>query len=348
MAPPALQPLIVGLGRSGAGLHLKVLQRIPTGPPVACDPRPEAGRDLHGVTVTRSLADAARLLTPAHTVVHVCTPPATRPAVIAELAAHGFTKLLVDKPLALDDGALDEVLRLRRRHDLDMEVVTQWLAADLTHELRRLVRERPLGPLRSISVAQHKPRFLRTLVTEGTGEGHPSALDVEIPHSLGVVLDLAGPARLRDAHWHAMRCGDAVRPRMGGTRLTLEHASGVRTEIASDLTSPIQQRSFTLRFERGTATGHFPLSEHDDHAQLVIETGEGRHVHVFRDDSLTAFVRRAYQRFPTGRRADFAPYREAARLLCAAKEHCRRTDDDAETDTETDPEPRKEATCHAP
>lgn len=343
MAPPVLQPLIVGLGRSGAGLHLKVLQRIPTGPPVACDPRPEAGRELRGVTVTRSLADAARLLTPATTVVHVCTPPATRPAVIAELAERGFTRLLVDKPLAIDHAALDEILRLRLRYDLDMEVVTQWLAADLTRELRGLVREKAFGPLGSIDVAQHKPRFLRTLVTEATDEGHPSALDVEIPHSLGVVLDLAGPARLLTAGWDEMRCGDVVRARMGGTRLTLAHASGVRTEIVSDLTSPIQQRSFTLRFERATATGHFPLSEHDDHAQLVIETAQERHVRIFRDDSLTAFMRRAYRRFLTGRRADFTPHREAARLLCAAKERCRRSED-----AKTALANAKETTCHAP
>jgi predicted dehydrogenase len=341
-----LRPLIVGLGRSGAGLHLKVLARTAaapdgplfTGPPIACDPRPEAGRELRGVTVTRSIADASRLVSPPSTVVHVCTPPPSRTAVLTELAERGFARLLVEKPLATDRAALAAIVRLRRRHGLDLEVVSHWRAAELTGELRRLVRQRPLGALVAIEVAQHKPRFLRSLTTEG----HPTAFDVEVPHSLGVVLDLAGPARLRDARWEDMRCGDAVRPRLGGARLTLEHASGVRTEIASDLTSPVQQRSITLHFERGVATGHYPLSERDDHAQLVIsgEGNDGNGRRVFRDDALGTFLRRAYRRLRDGRRADFAPQLAVARLLCEAKERCRAAEGSGPTG-------RKEA-HHAP
>lgn len=321
-----LQPLVVGLGRAGAGLHLKILARpVPSwdsalvaGPPVACDPRPEAGRGLRGVTVVRSIAEASRLVSPASTVVHVCTPPSSRAAVLAELAGRGFARLLVEKPLCTDRAGLEEILRLRRRHDLDLVVVSHWLTAGLTRQLRRLVRERTLGTLVSITVAQHKPRFLRSLTTEG----HPTAFDVEIPHSLGVVLALAGPARVRDARWTDLRCGDVVRPRLGGAHLTLEHRSGVRTEITSDLTSPVQQRSVTLHFTHGSATGHYPLSEHDDHAHLVVAGASHRH-HVFRDDALSAFIRQAYQRFRDGRRADFSRQREVARLLCDAKDRCR-------------------------
>ncbi|MFV0138022.1 Gfo/Idh/MocA family oxidoreductase [Streptomyces sp. HMX87] len=330
-----LQPLIVGLGRSGAGLHLKVLARANStpdgpffsGPLIACDPRPEAGRGLRGVTVTSSITEAARLVSPPSTVVHVCTPPSSRAPVLTELARLGFTQLLVEKPLATDRRQLDDIVRLTRRHGLRLLVVSHWLDSDLTRRLRLLVRERPLGGLVSISVTQDKPRFLRSLTTDG----HPTAFDVEVPHSLGVVLDLAGPARLLDARWTDLRCGDTVRPRMGGAWLALRHDSGVRTEISSDLTSPVQQRSLTLHFEHGRATGHYPLSEHDDHTQLLVSGARPRHGsgerQVFRDDALTAFIRRAYRLFAAGRGTELSLPCDVVRLLCEAKDHCRARDD---------------------
>jgi predicted dehydrogenase len=322
---PLLQPLVVGLGRAGAGLHLKVLSRarssaegIPCGgPPVACDPRPGAEADLPGVTVTTSIAEAARLVSPPSTVVHVCLPPVSRPTVIEELAELGFRNLLVEKPLASDRAELENIQRLRRRHDLRIMVVSHWLTAELTRRLRDLVRQRRLGSLVSISVRQHKPRFLRSLTTRG----HPSAFDVEIPHSLGVLLDLAGPARVLDAGWTDLRC-EAVVPRMGSAWLVLRHQSGVSAEIVSDLTSPVQERSITLEFDNGWATGHYPLSERDDHAQLVV-VSDGCERDIFRDDALTAFMRHAYRNFHDDRPDNFGPHCEAVRLLCDAKEKCR-------------------------
>ncbi|WP_413759941.1 hypothetical protein [Streptomyces sp. MMBL 11-3] len=333
-----LQPLVVGLGRSGRGLHLPVLARLaapPDGPPgavrpyatrpfaapVACDPRPEAGRGLTGVRVTRSLAEAARLVCPESTVVHVCTPPAQRAAVLTELAERGFTRLLVEKPLASGRAELARIVRLRRLHRLDVRVVAHWLEAELTARLRALVREGELGRLTGITALQHKPRFLRSL----TDTGHPTAFDVEVPHALGVLLDLAGPAELTGAHWRDLRCEEPAPAHLGGAGLTLLHRSGVRSRIASDLDSPVRQRSITLHFEHGSATGHYPLSEHDDHAQLVISGARPGH-QVFRDDALTAFVRRAYRGFADGPRADLEPHCAVVRLLSDAKDHCRAAD----------------------
>ncbi|MFC6063351.1 hypothetical protein [Streptomyces ochraceiscleroticus] len=320
-----LQPLVIGLGRSGAGLHVKALARLAalsedppvTGRLIACDPRPRAGDGLTGVTVTRSLAEAARLVDPPATVVHVCTPPRARAPVLAELARLGFRTFLVEKPLAADRAALDAIDRLRRQYGLDLVVMSHWLAAGLTHRLRRLVEERPHGALRHIAFAQHKPRFLKSLAEDG----HPTAFDVEIPHSLGVVLDLAGPADLVDAHWSDLTCEGGVRRRLGGARLTLRHHSGVRTEIVSDLASPVQQRSITMRFEQATVVGHYPLSEQDDHAQLVLPDDPHR-PRVFRDDALTAFIRQTYEDFAAGRRHDATLPYDVVRLLCAAKDHC--------------------------
>ncbi|NSC24375.1 hypothetical protein FM076_25780 [Streptomyces albus subsp. chlorinus] len=357
-----MRPLIVGLGRSGAGLHLKALTTLHTlhtrhgaardgarrdgaardgapgdgaprdgappltWPPLACDPRPEAARGLTGVTVTTSLKAAASLTEPRDTVVHLCTPPSTRTGVLTELAELGFTRVLVEKPLAGDVDQLDAVVRLREAHGLDLTVVAHWLAAGLTRQLRHLVAGRRLGTLLAIDVVQHKPRFSRTLATHG----HPTAFDVEVPHALGVVLDLAGPAELVTAHCGDMVCDSTVVPRMGSAALTLRHQNGVRTEIVSDLTSPVRQRSFTLRFTQGTATAHYPVSDRDDHAQLIL-TGAVEAHRTFRDDALAAFLHDTYRRFAQGRVADFALHHTVARLLCEAKSRCHGDDGHART-----------------
>ncbi|CAM02486.1 putative dehydrogenase [Saccharopolyspora erythraea NRRL 2338] len=325
-----LQPLVVGLGRAGVGLHLRVLARarsceqglIAPGPVPAWDPRQEAGQRVPGLSVRDSLAAAVATTDPESTVAHVCTPPVARLEVIRQLGALGVRKLVVEKPLATGLDELLRIDRLRRELGLEVVVVAHWLASELTRRLAELVREQPFGALRAITFTQHKPRFSRSLSTNG----HPTAFDVEVPHSLGVVLCLAGPARLLSAERTDMRVGDdVVLPGMGSARLALGHESGVLSEIFSDLTSPVQQRRVRLEFERGSATGHYPLSENDDHAQLTVD-GPRRAHHVFRDDALTAFVVATYRAFQSGEpsaEAGFQLHSEAIRLMCEAKETAR-------------------------
>ncbi|MFF6783090.1 Gfo/Idh/MocA family oxidoreductase [Streptomyces sp. NPDC012510] len=346
-----LQPLVVGLGRSGSGLHVKTLARLAgrtgsTGdPPVAlpaigCDPRADVLRlpaEPSELTVCTTLDQALERVDPATAVAHVCTPPRLRHAVIAELAGHGFRRMIVEKPLAASRDELDALIRLRDEAGLALVAMAHWTGSRLADRLRRLVRGEQLGPLRRITVDQHKPRFLRSLTTDG----HRSALDVELPHSLALALDLAGPAELRAAHCWDLRCEERELPGMGGAQVELEHSTGVSTLLRSDLGAPVRQRSVVCEFDGGTATGHFPLSEDDDHAQLVITPtggdtpaaptgahatggvpGPGRQ--VFRDDALTDFLEGAYRGFlaeapdATG----FALACETARLLCAARDHC--------------------------
>ncbi|MCN9242339.1 Gfo/Idh/MocA family oxidoreductase [Streptomyces sp. RY43-2] len=329
-----LQPLVVGLGRSGSGLHLRALARLARRtaamgdplvalPAVGCDPRAEALRAAGApgeITTLTTLEQALAMVEPATTVAHVCTPPRLRHEVIARLAGHGVRRLVVEKPLAASAEELDALIRLREQADLDMVVVAHWTSSRLADRLRRLVRGERLGPLRRITVDQHKPRFLRSLTTEG----HPTALDVEIPHSLGLALDLAGPADLRDARCWDLRCEDRTLPRLGGAHVELEHRSGVTTVLRSDLGAPVRQRSVVCEFERSTATAHFPLSEDDDHAQLVVAGECDAGHHVFRDDALTAFFEGAYRDFASGtaNAGNFPLACATARLLCAAREHC--------------------------
>ncbi|MEU5849138.1 Gfo/Idh/MocA family protein [Saccharopolyspora shandongensis] len=330
-----LHPLVLGLGRAGSGLHLRVLAKARAiapelfhpEPVIGCDPAPDARHDLSGVITTDSLASATELLDPQRTVVHVCTPPTTRVAVLTQLAQRGFRRAIVEKPLATGIDELREIDALRQRYGLDLVVVSHWTAAELTERIDALVRRGELGELRSIRFAQDKPRFTRSIATHG----HPTAFDVELPHSLSVVLQLAGPAEVQRAAWTDMHCPDTVLPGMGSAHLVLHHSGGVTSEISSDLTSPVQQRRIALEFTGGQVTGHYPISDQDDHAQLVIDGQR----HIFRDDALTRFVLLAYRHFHTpaaGGHYTLQVHRDVVRLLADAKQRCARAAERSSSD----------------
>jgi predicted dehydrogenase len=329
--PEMLRTMVVGLGRAGAGLHLPVLakarERQPRwfapGPVVGYDQDP-AARARHaadGMQVVASLAPARQELEPERTVVHVCTPPVARVELVAELLESGFRTLLVEKPLATGPRDLARLLELLRRPGVRATVVAPWLASTLTDRLASLVRERSaLGALRQISVVQNKPRYGRSLATSG----HPTAFDVEIPHAMGVLLRLAGDADVAGATCTDLDVHGRRLPRLGGATLRLVHHGGVRSVIRSDLTSPVRERRITLRFDQGTAIGHYPADASDDHAQLrlLVRDAPVEPRSVFRDDALTEFMLRAYADFAFGGPAP-AAFEEQARvvgLLGRAKE----------------------------
>ncbi|WP_410567386.1 hypothetical protein [Amycolatopsis sp. cmx-4-61] len=267
-----------------------------------------------GVDITAdSLDRLTAFVPPGDTVVHVCTPPATRVAVLISLAAQGFRRLVVEKPVAGDLDALAAIERLRTEHGLDVVVVTHWLASALTRRLARLARSGEHGPLASISVRQDKPRFART------GEpAHADAFDVEVPHALAVALTVAGPAELVGAGWTDPHAGP-----LAGAWLSVQHRGGPRTTIHSDLTSPVRRREITLRLRDTTVVGHYPVSADDHHAQLRIGAGPRE---VFEDEALGAFLVAAYRYF-TGAAAappgEFAVHAAVVRLLAAARDAAR-------------------------
>jgi predicted dehydrogenase len=326
-----LQTLIVGLGRSGRGLHLPVLTRLRgaadsaslpmTDRIVGYDPAPTS-EPPDGVTTVTSLAQARELLRPADTVVHLCTPPGVRLELLRELAELGFRRILVEKPLANDPLRLAQIVKLRRAYGLQIIVVAPWLASALTLRLMELIDSGVLGVLRSIVITQSKPRLRRTL----GGDAHPNILDVEIPHSAGVALHLAGPGEVCDASWTDLRVGEQIVPRMATTSLVLRHYGGAATRIVSDLTSPVRQRRIGLRFSRGRVLGYYPAGEDDNYAHLRISVpDQGRSRELFADDSLSAFLRQAYTAFATG--ADLEPAFDlsvrVSRLIGDARELCR-------------------------
>lgn len=292
-----LGTLVVGLGRAGAGLHLPVLRGLrataPDAPPmVVFDPHRNV-EPAPDVLTAHTLAHAAALTDPARTVVHLCTPPTARVRPLAELVALGFRRVLVEKPLAADIADLAEVLDLVAGTGVDLVPVAQWRCSELTRRLLALVRGGSLGALRSVAFTQCKPRFSRTI----SGDDHPSAFDVEAPHSVALALTLAGPARVVDAGCADLRLGDAVFPTLGGAWLRLAHDGGARTAVTTDLTAPVRERRVVCGFDGGTAVGHFAVSCADEYAQLRVVAGGSRAHEVFRDDSLTAFLARAYRHF---------------------------------------------------
>lgn len=324
-----LHTLIVGMGRSGQGLHLPALTRVRAAAPgllartpvVAVDPF-RAPAEVPGVVDAGSLEEAARLSPPSRTVVHLCTPPGARASVLAHLAGLGYRKIIVEKPLAVDLTGLVAVARIRRRWDLDVTVATHWLDSALTRRLRAAVRGGRHGELRRIDVIQNKPRFTRSAAVHD----HPTAFDVELPHALAVVLSLAGGARIAGASWEDMVSGRLRLPRLGRARLRLDHFAGVRTEIDSDLTSPVRERRITLEFDRAVLVGHYPCSEADHTAQLrVVRPGGEVTRSVFTDDAFAAFLRGAYARYagPVSRMHRTLPVQvDTVRLLTEAKRLC--------------------------
>lgn len=317
----AFRTLVVGLGRAGAGLHVPVVRAarrlsplFDTAPVLGYDP--VGGTAPAGAALVRSLAEAADTADPGRTVVHLCTPPTVRAGALAELAGLGYRMVLVEKPLATDDAGVADVLRVRDEHGLDLVVVSQWLASELTARLAALVADERYGALRGLTITQNKPRFARS----AGGDGHPTAFDVEMPHGLGVALRLAGPAEVAGADGDDLRFADVCVPRMGRAWLSLRHASGTATELCSDLAAPIRERSITAAFEQATVTGHYPVSETDEYAQLFTTVSGRTERVVFRDPSLTTFTVGAYEHF-AGRRtlADVDLNAEVVRLLGIGK-----------------------------
>ncbi len=321
--------LIVGLGRSGRGLHLPVLSRaramqaakhlFDDRPIIAFNPW-DTQAEPPGAVLARSLAQAGDMVNPDRTIVHLCSPPATRVELLVQLAQLGFHKVIVEKPLAVDEQDLAEIVELRRRWKLDLVVAAPWLASALTHRILQTLHGGELGALRSVFVVQRKPRFTRSLA----GCDHPTAFDIEMPHSVGVALAIAGNANVCNARLTDMRFEDVVLPRLGSGWLSLDHESGVCTEIHSDLTSPTRERRITLKLEQGTMIGHYPNSEADHTAQLSTTVSGRETRRVFHDDALTSFILRTYQRFtvPGPDSDDLTLNLEVVRLLSDAKRIC--------------------------
>lgn len=275
-----LGSLIVGFGKAGRALHLPSLMQarrlakgeglFATSRPVAVDPRLSIKprlREDQSLLMARAL-DQVTDLDPAATVAHVCTPPGTRVETLEALSEHGYTRIICEKPVADSIEALHEILDLADEHGLDIAVASPWLSSALTFRLRDLVATEALGPLRSLHFVQDKTRFRRTR----DNVDHPSAFEIEIPHSVGAAMHLGGaPAEVVEASASDMEFEGLSFPSLGGAALRLSHPQGPWTTIESSLVAPVRRRSVTVRCEAGVARGWYSVGGDDPYAQLVVE-----------------------------------------------------------------------------
>jgi predicted dehydrogenase len=289
---PALQSLIIGLGRAGRGLHARCIRKIHNGPIGAVDPSVDRW-DEHGTRLFSALEEVTGF-DPIDTVVHVCTPPDRHLEVTRTAAGLGYRRILVEKPLVANTSELGEMRELIRRHGLDLYVITPWLASRITERVAAAVHANGYGPLRRLSVHQHKPRFLRSLVN-GT---HADALEVEMPHQVAVALHLAGPARVTAAAVTDMCVADRRLPGMGSATLHLSHESGVATTLESELCAPIRKRMVRCVFDHHEVRGYYPVDGDDPYGIVQVLHPDGTtETEVVEDDPLTFLLDRAYRHF---------------------------------------------------
>jgi predicted dehydrogenase len=303
MPRKATTALVVGLGRAGR-LHVDALARLR-------ERRQRAGEvampsvlvtDLAGGRAGRLPAgsrwvdrgDVKRAAgeRPSSAIVHVTTPPAQRVAVVAEYAALGFRRFIVEKPLAL---TVDEVQRLRACRDelgLAIFVVGNWVVSAVTARLIELITA-PGRRLVELRVTQLKPRVERSLrAVEGE-----TVFDVEMPHSLGLAALIAGyPLELLAASAEDLTVDGHRRPMLARGVIEAAHPNGVKTTIHSDLTSPTRQRTVVATCDDVTAVAHYPVSSHDNYGQVEVRDRQGaRLLHEFVwDDSFGQMFARAY------------------------------------------------------
>jgi predicted dehydrogenase len=326
-----LKTLIVGCGRSGGHLHLPSVLRareldraglFASQPPCAIDPR-VSSRGLEEVNLRRALEETGDL-DPAHTVVHVCTPPAGRTTVIGTLAAYGFRRFIVEKPLASSMTELRWLERLVDRAALDVGVSVPWLSSVLTDRLKAELLEGSHGPLERIETVQDKSRFGRSL----RNMDHASAFEVELPHAVALVSHLLGePLEVTAAASSDLRAEGAALPHMGGARIEALHREGVRSTMRSNLQAPRRERLLRLVFAAGTVTGYYAVGGEDPYAQIVHEPPRESHhpCEVMFDDPFPRMMLEWYRYFAglTPRPAsDFELHASVVRTIARARARC--------------------------
>lgn len=307
---PPLRSLIVGLGRSGLEVHTPALSRLRASGDdkiaTLFEAEPVLGYDSSVVDLgsvpdddleqIESLARATEVAYPGNTVVHVCTPPSARPALLSELAQRGFRLMVLDNPLATDADSLRQVLAVATKYRLRIGIVAPWLYSGITRRLLAAVGDNRFGGLRRIAVRQNQPRLRRTFAAQ---QQPNTALDIEPPQSLALALALAGNGEvvssmidntpIVDGRWVAD---------MGSATLTIQHRGGVVTEISSDLAAPVWEQRVLVEFERGAVECYYPLGAADDHAQMtwMPERGPSRR-EIFADDAVRQGLLETYRLF---------------------------------------------------
>jgi predicted dehydrogenase len=148
MAAPTHRPLgvaIAGLG-FGEAVHLPALRDCPGTEPVALwHPRAERlERACQAAELGGSIDFSAVLADPRVEALVIATPPAPRFA-LARQALEAGKHLLLEKPVALDAAAIEELQRLAIRQRLCVAVDFEYRAVPVFQQLAALLAEGVLG-----------------------------------------------------------------------------------------------------------------------------------------------------------------------------------------------------------
>ncbi|MEB3254910.1 MAG: Gfo/Idh/MocA family oxidoreductase [Synechococcaceae cyanobacterium] len=145
MSAPPLRVAIAGLG-FGEKVHLTALRDCPATEPVALwHPRAERLEQAcqrHGLPGSTSFE--ALLADPQIDALVIATPPEPRPA-LARAALEAGKALLLEKPVAPETAAIEELQRLALRRGLTVAVDFEYRAVPLFQQLATLLEQGVLG-----------------------------------------------------------------------------------------------------------------------------------------------------------------------------------------------------------
>ncbi|GIQ68039.1 gfo/Idh/MocA family oxidoreductase [Xylanibacillus composti] len=325
--------LIIGFGRAGRGLHWHCLRRAYADDVTGqlfnqtvgvVDPKADSrDREEPNLVFFSSLNEVAGF-DPDHTVVHICTPPELHEAMLSEAAEHGYTRIIMEKPLTTTMTQLDRIRLIQERYAIDLLVVANWLSSTLTERLHALIQSGVYGPLRHIKAEQDKPRLSRTIANPS----HENAFDVEIPHLAALALFLGGTEiEVVSAESADMRIDGRIFPHMGRARMSMLHHRRLTSELHSNLEAPIRKRRIELYFDRHRVIGYYPSSQDDSFSWMKTYGADGRLLEekVMYDDTLSA-VFMQYYNYYDGRSSkpvsDLAFNARVVSAICQAKSLC--------------------------
>ena len=214
MAAPTNRPLGVAIAGLGFGetVHLPALRDCPGTEPVALwHPRAERlERACRAAELGGSTDFSAVLADPRVEAVVIATPPAPR-FELARQALEAGKHLLLEKPVALEAAAIEELQRLAIRNKLCVAVDFEYRAVPVFQQLAALLAEGVLGEpwlvkldwLMASRADASRPWTWYSQAAEGGG-----VLGALGTHAFDILNWLVGPAEL-----HAARLSTAIRER---------------------------------------------------------------------------------------------------------------------------------------
>ncbi|MDA1478069.1 Gfo/Idh/MocA family protein [Bacillus changyiensis] len=327
------QSLIIGFGKAGRELHLHCLrkaysdhshtnlfdQKIGVVDPYV-KPSDFEKEDIQFFSNIEEVAG----FDPKNTVVHICTPPEVHSETLKQVAELGFTKCMMEKPLATSKEELASIHEVIEKFSIDLLVVANWLSSTLTSRLVEIIKTKTYGQLLHIVAEQNKARLSRTM----SNHSHGSAFDVEIPHLMALALYLGGTdVAVVSAKVDDMHIGNLTVPHMGQANISLLHHNGMTSELLSNLKNPIRERCIRLYFKEHRVLGYYPSSKDDSYSWIKIYSASGKLMEerVMYDDPLSSVFTEYYQYFDGSKEkpvSDVQFNSHIVKAICQAKESC--------------------------